>query len=220
MQGIPPMGCDIHMFCEVRKGGKWEKVGEVFKDPYYHPDKPEDEWNIKFTDSPYLMRNYDLFAILADVRNGHGFAGIRTGDRFNAIANPRGLPDDVSEKVKEESDHWGVDGHSRSFFTVAELLAYDWNQQTGHSGVVNLQGYLEWHLKGRAEEWCGAISGPDIRMVTNKEMDAIANTLDMTKLKPSVPLLPEDKAMYVLKSGTPLGYIPYTGVSWYESYTE
>jgi len=24
-------------------------------------------------------RNYDLFAILANVRNGHGFAGIKTG---------------------------------------------------------------------------------------------------------------------------------------------
>jgi hypothetical protein len=40
-------------------------------------------------------RNYDLFAILADVRNGTGFAGVVTGKGFVPISEPRGFPLDM-----------------------------------------------------------------------------------------------------------------------------
>ena len=51
------MGCDIHMMAKVQQdNGSWKNAGEI-------------DGN----------RNYDLFAILANVRNGHGFAGIKTG---------------------------------------------------------------------------------------------------------------------------------------------
>ena len=86
------MGCDIHMYAEIRKENKWEKVGRIFENPWYSEDREESEWNTPLTDEPYDGRNYDLFAILADVRNGRGFAGCVTGDRFNPIAEPKGLP--------------------------------------------------------------------------------------------------------------------------------
>lgn len=44
-------------------------------------------------------RNYDVFAILANVRNGTGFAGIKTSSGFDPIDTPRGLPDDLSAEV-------------------------------------------------------------------------------------------------------------------------
>ena len=47
-----------------------------------------------------------LFAILAGVRNGYGFAGCDTGDGFRPIAPPRGLPGDVSPEVAEEARRW------------------------------------------------------------------------------------------------------------------
>lgn len=102
------MGCDIHSFAEVRKEGKWVKVGKVFPNPYHDPERPnsveEDgfEWNAKLTDHPYDCRNYDMFAILANVRNGRGFAGCDTGDGFRPIAMPRGMPKDMSDEVMAE----------------------------------------------------------------------------------------------------------------------
>lgn len=39
-------------------------------------------------------RHYQLFAVLADVRNGYGFAGVQTGEPVKPIAKPRGLPPD------------------------------------------------------------------------------------------------------------------------------
>lgn len=47
----------------------------------------------------YHDRNYDVFGMLADVRNGSGFAGVDTGDGFVPIDVPRGLPDDLSAEV-------------------------------------------------------------------------------------------------------------------------
>lgn len=47
------------------------------------------------TGKPFDNRNYDLFAALADVRNGVGFAGVKTGKAIEPIAMPRGIPDDA-----------------------------------------------------------------------------------------------------------------------------
>lgn len=93
------MGCDIHFKCEIKKGGKWEiNTDKVFPNPYYEKNS-EYEWQKdEFQDSPDDGRNYDWFAILADVRNGYGFAGVSTGSGFDVIAEPKGLPEDLSEE--------------------------------------------------------------------------------------------------------------------------
>lgn len=116
------MGCDIHLAVEVRDGSGWQRAEPFEPNPY-----------ARFVDEPaevrqrwYHDRNYRLFAMLADVRNGRGTAGVDTGDRLIPIDEPRGLPDDVSKEVYEDSAKWGVDGHSHSHFTLAELLAVDW----------------------------------------------------------------------------------------------
>jgi len=62
---------------------------------------------------PNIMRRYGLFAMLADVRNG--------GD-VTPISQPRGLPIDVTELTKYDSDHWGPDAHSHSWIGAEEIL--------------------------------------------------------------------------------------------------
>lgn len=70
------MGTDIHSIAQVRRNGSWETVAiGVCGDP----------------------RSYNTFAMLADVRNGRGFAGIKTSDGFPYIHEPRGLPADLKE---------------------------------------------------------------------------------------------------------------------------
>lgn len=75
----------------------------------------------------YSGRNYGLFAILADVRNGRGFAGVKIGEPTKPIDEPRGVPEDASPEYVAEVETWGGDGHSHSWFTLAELMAYDWD---------------------------------------------------------------------------------------------
>jgi len=55
----------------------------------------------EFMDSPSENRNYDWFSVLANVRNGYGFAGIKTGEGFKVIAQPKGFPSNASREAME-----------------------------------------------------------------------------------------------------------------------
>ncbi len=170
------MGCDIHFYVERKVNGAWESA---------------DEWKLDTDDEPprervaseyYGDRNYNLFAILADVRNGRGFAGLVTGEGFKPISTPKGLPEDASAKVKAESDAWNGDGHSHSWHTLSDLLAYDWTQWTGLSGFVHADQYWAWsrYRKGQGlgpEEYCGDAWGNEVRKVSNDEMGALVSSV-------------------------------------------
>jgi len=58
-----------------------------------------------------LPRNYKTFAKMAGVRGSEA-----------PIAEPRGLPDDVTKVTKFDADHWGVDGHTHSWLGAEEIL--------------------------------------------------------------------------------------------------
>ena len=115
------MGCDIHIIAEVKKDGKWViNTDKVFKNPYYSPERIQEKkegykkrlnmgeitqeemsnwiksdvdfFGEEYQSKPPDSRNYDWFSILANVRNGMGFAGVVTGQGFNYISTPKGVP--------------------------------------------------------------------------------------------------------------------------------
>lgn len=171
------MGTDISMYAEVRRNRQWMKVGDKFKNSRYNKDRPMNDWNKPYTDHPYDSRNYDLFAILADVRNGRGFAGRKTSNGFNPISEPKGFPDDITEEVKNELDGYG---HSYSYFTLKELKEYDWNQTVVHVGVITEEQYVKMkETKENPTCWNGMVSGKDIIVVSSDTMDKIlSKTID------------------------------------------
>ena len=114
------MGCDIHLFVEVNQNNMWESVDEWEDEDGYT--------SVVYDKRYYSSRNYDLFALLANVRNYHGTTPIK---------NPIGLPSDVSDVVKQHSEDYGVDGHSHSYYTLTELLEIDWD------GAIKEAGYIE-----------------------------------------------------------------------------
>ena len=166
------MGTDIHAAIEYRKytNDPWQTVkvpnrwaGEDWG------DGPEPEMTSKLD----IGRSYDLFAILANVRNGSGFAGVPTSTGFECISSERGLPPDISDEGRAACDG----EHSATYVNMSELLAFDWTQTVTKIGVVNAVEYEEWK---RLEKWhkapksyCGGISGPGIKFVTPEEMQRI-----------------------------------------------
>ena len=58
-----------------------------------------------------LPRSYSLFEKMAGVR----------GDASNAIAPPRGMPDDASDMTALMCKYWGRDGHSHSWLNAIEI---------------------------------------------------------------------------------------------------
>lgn len=178
------MGCDIHMWAEVKKKYRnpevkpqWEAVGRVFKNTYFSkkevPTMFEDGYCFgePLTDSPYAGRNYSLFSILANVRNGYGFAGVDTGDGFKPICKPKGVPKDASDFYKREVKEMDGDGHSHSYFNLDELKKYDWHGQiTTRRGLVDPKEYKHWlKNRGRPRSWCGGATNKDYKSITWKE---------------------------------------------------
>ncbi len=100
------MGCNIHGFVEV---------------------KEHDRWNA-WLDEPFMDRDYRVFAKLANVRN---FAKV-----IEPIAEPRGLPSDISYEMKELYEKWEGDAHSMSWVTARELLF----------GLAVIEMDKEWHV--------------------------------------------------------------------------
>lgn len=181
------MGTDIHLFTEVREQGSW-RLARIESQCSWcdgkgeYPTGPtrqvEPCYRCKGSGKElgYSSRNYDVFAILADVRNGSGFAGVATGDGFNIIAPQRGLPTDMDRELREltagYSDEyyeamrakWGrgsLGDHSFSWLTLRELLEFDWTQVTRHRGIVSLKEYRRWRgtTDRTPKEWSGGIWG-------------------------------------------------------------
>lgn len=143
------MGCDIHLFTERKRSinneQKWVNIDNWKVNPYYEENNEDGErkYNVN---SAYRHRNYALFSILADVRNNGA---------NKPIAEPKGLPEDVSDVVKAESEYWGVDGHSHSFFTMKELYDYyKKNQIVKYSGFVDEVGIKEIEAGEMPNWWC------------------------------------------------------------------
>lgn len=103
------MGCDIHLYVERQIDGEWESLhpGDVGLAP--------ERWD--YDGRWFSDRNYPLFAVLANVRNGRG---------IQPISHPRGLPDDVAFFAKAGAAEWDTDGHSHSWLMLGEVTGYRW----------------------------------------------------------------------------------------------
>lgn len=156
------MGTDIHAAIEWRDANGWH--AKIFDNPY--PDNEDD----KLTAQVPFPRSYRAFAILADVRNGSGFAGVKTGYGYGSISSGRGLPSDISEEAKNT----GCTGdHSATWVSLRELLETDWTQRTTNCGYVSPKWFSIWdEYKEEPHEHCGDCWGPNIRKLTNGQMRA------------------------------------------------
>lgn len=108
------MGIDIKCFTEVKRADGWEWVHE--------------QW-------PFFDRNSVYFGLL-----GHriGLDGLRQ------ISPPRGLPPDLSQRVKSASDVWQDEYFYHSWLTLKELLDYDYDQIVARRRVITVWEDTVW----------------------------------------------------------------------------
>lgn len=166
------MGTDIHAGIEYRDNQKWNA--------YIKPNKYYGSWagEKPTTADLQLGRNYRLFAILGDVRNGTGFAGVVTGEAVEPMSSDRGVPDDCTDEILNNVlSH----EHSATYVTLAEMLAYDWTRTRKLRGVVNASE-LEEYDRMRAwvkspPSWCGDVSGSAVERVELEELRRRINEL-------------------------------------------
>lgn len=192
------MGCDIHMHYEIKQDGEWKFYDwrSEFRQGEYSDGSTKYDYDKLFDHPLYIHRNYNLFAVLANVRNGYGFAGYKTGEGFEPVSMPRGLPQDVTSEVKAESDSLGVDGHSHSWLSLSELMAYDWEKTVIQHGVVSPEEYKSFAENGKPNSWCSGAGGQKVEHISESAMKMIADG----------SFKPKEDVHY------------YTSVSWKESY--
>lgn len=191
------MGTDIHTIVQVKENGEWrDNTENVFPNSFYcsykewrekdiAEGKPEEkctqipQWaKDEFINNVDGSRNYDWFAVLANVRNGFGFAGCVTGEGFQIISEPKGLPADfkaihVEYEPGELSEQYMGD-HSFSYVTIDEFNNFDWNQVTMKTGVIPIEEYIKLRNTNTIPEfYSGGISGPNIVTITEEEADII-----------------------------------------------
>lgn len=158
------MGCDIHSIVQI---------GEK------NYDSNKIEWRTVEARLNGDPRDYDYFGILANVRNGRGFAGLKTGEGFESISEPKGFPKGLAVTDGEYVEgHWLGD-HSHSWLTLQEMLdfAKDDSRRSTKEAWVTLEIYKTWReKKGYPESYCGGVSGPNIKHVTMEEADALLAT--------------------------------------------
>src|SRR5689334_10027844 len=88
-----------------------------------------------------LGPRYDMFAILANVRNGRAFADCLTAEPFDSISDHRGIPSDITPEALE----LGLTGdHSPTWVGLEEILQFDWNRSTTKYGVVDAVEFEDW----------------------------------------------------------------------------
>lgn len=152
------MGCDIHLYVERKVGEIWEACDK------WQLDNLENT-TVDYPDRFYTGRNYELFAILAGVRNRYD---------VYPIVEPRGIPGDVSSNIAQEYESWGFDAHTPSWLTLAEFFAYDWTQTVKLSGLLQPLSFHKWNLFDRKngefpEEYA---QGSSAKQVSEAEMES------------------------------------------------
>lgn len=173
------MGCDIHMYAEKKIGDTWYPFTPPEHNKWYEEDEEDQPFNrqsaLNHDDVAWDGRNYRIFAMLAGVRNGIGFASVKTGEPITPISKPRGLPEDVSAEVKQESDDWDIDGHSHSWLTLAELEAVPWERNLIHiSGFVDAKNLRIFDEMGEPDDWSYQLNRSAFTEVSAEELRALA----------------------------------------------
>jgi hypothetical protein len=170
------MGTDIHMAVERFDGKKWNWTGIRAGD---------EKWGI--------ARNYDLFSVLANVRNGVGFAGVKTGAGFIPIGKPRGFPNDVDPRSIDHSEEdrnlWYTKAngdHDASWILLSELVNYDLTQKTLKTGAMKEEAYLAYRECGDPVEYCGDVRGKDVFTLEEPDYEAMVAGKSRVTRNPNV----------------------------------
>jgi len=135
-------------------------------------------------------RHYLLFAILANVRNGFGFAGVKTFTPITPITSERGIPEELQKVIvegeaplyncwyaseyanenEEEIGSW-IGDHSFTWMTLKEILDWEhWDKREQIYGILDKDEYYRSIAQGNNPKyWCGGVSGTNVNIASCEE---------------------------------------------------
>lgn len=112
------------------------------------------------------MRHYDFFTIIADVRNGYGFAETLT----TPITSKRGLLDESIDSYGDTPDGFWYGDHSHTHVTLQDLLDTNLHYQTViRRGYIKLEDFLSLKDGESPTSWNGDVCGQTVRKISSAE---------------------------------------------------
>lgn len=146
------MGTDIHHRFDKKIGNNYVEIESDYKG----------------------NRHYRLFAWLANVRNGFGFAGVKTGEPIKPIIEPnRGIPKDLEKYNEGYYNTLWLGDHSFSWLTSTEiLLEYNKLGDVITYGVITRGQYNEWDKETSPFVYSGECWGPKVKVIEENEVSA------------------------------------------------
>jgi hypothetical protein len=74
------------------------------------------------------------------------------------------MPVDMSPTVAEVYEDWSGDAHSASWYSLDELLTWDWDSAAGHnSGIVDVETFRHYlKTKESPNSYCQGVGGPNV----------------------------------------------------------
>ena len=135
------MGCDMHVYVEKKKKGKWMSAQGLMK-------TEEGEMDVPYPDKVYNGRNYELFGFLTEGK-------VRSDPQIYA-GKLKGFPKDASPEIKKIFESWESDGHTPNYFTLEELEKIDWDNLTiPESGLMEKKQWTKFNksMKLKNQEW-------------------------------------------------------------------
>ena len=163
------MGTDIHLAVEAKIDNVWTLIACEHTAINLHnllplfPNGTKEENSEYWANDP-AGRNYNVFAFLAGVRNGSGFAGVYRHKPVAPLFEGRGFPLDRSPlPLDEYGDQAYLGEHSETWASYQELAAAPWGLVFKSAGIVPVNAVPFPYQDGwKPESWCGGISGPGI----------------------------------------------------------
>src|ERR1700675_1534679 len=115
------MATDMHSIIEIKEKNEWHAalVPNMWHGTVLGRKFNSDEENEPLTHWFNIDRDYELFAILADVCNDES--------ELVSLSSGRGIPEDASKVVADALDDNG-DLHSWTWATLPEILQFDWTR--------------------------------------------------------------------------------------------
>lgn len=170
------MGTDVHAIWQKKTENGWEDI-------YSNWDQD---------------RDYLLFAVLADVRNGMVF------DPIIPISKPRGFPSDFTlvedghpiqsqscvpnwkQKYYRENDPFWMGDHSYTWLSGKEML--DWYETEGKKeqrtgGFLSRHTYEKWDKKTEPESYCSGIWNKTFVIISEDDSEEIKNADNWTHIQ-------------------------------------
>jgi len=118
------MGCDIHLHQEVKINGVWH---------HYREQR--------------VVRNYELFAVMAGVRG-----------ESEPVAEPKGLPNDATALTMWDVARWNQDAHTFSWLDAEEIY-----QVIIRHFIADVWAASEWFGYLFGNSWLGYTQYPEDR---------------------------------------------------------